>query len=722
MTLPSAPSATPAAGNIGDAPGSRSGDVIQPEPILGRRDVALIPWAVTAAVAIALAISEVLRDAGDGTLIPTVGACAAAALLGIGLALTTDRPLFVPLRRSLVVYALGSTGLIVSLGLHAAFTLGLESVLFTALVLHAAYIGLVLPRRWSAAFTVLMLVAAGAVQAVEPRADLLDALSVFGLITSGWAIGVLSGAAHRRAERVARRLTRCDPLTATLNRRGFIEELEAMVHDSGAFTQPIALMILDLDGFKRINQQRGNAGGDELLAWIGGALGATLPPHAAAGRLGSDEFAVALLGADRAQAVQLADRLRAAIDERHPVSIGIASSEDGMVSAIDLLRVADAAMRRAKSDPQRVQSLIAGGFRRVSLGDRPVTHTPPSITYDQLRSMGGRPTRPQSGIVFGWLIRGGFTVIGIAGAVVVGITIATGGDSFWEGVIKYLGPPWVLANLAVAALNSGNLTASGLRFRFVFTAANALLGVGIGAAALATGDGIAAPVIAGLYLKVAFDSAIGTKRQARITLATITAWWLLTVVLGPSRVLWAVPLEFTLLASAYALGSISRAALADTTTQWLRLARTDVLTGLANRAGFDEDCAVGLEQARVAGSRVALLAFDLDGFKQTNETAGPAAGDVILQRVAEVVRTVLPDAIAAGRLGGDEFVAAVPIRSLEDADRLTVTVERAVGGILSTSAGCAVYPDDGADVETLVRAADLRCRAAKAVKALPPNQ
>ncbi len=694
--------------------------MIQPEPILGRRDVALVPWVVVAAVAIAVAISEVLRAPDGDLLLPTLGGAVAVVLLGGGLTLMIDRPAFVVLRSSLVVYTLGSLGLIATLATHAAFTLGLESVAFTSLVLHAAYIGLVLPRRWSGTFMLLMLAAAVGVQASEPRADLLDGLSVAGLIPSGWAIGVLSGAAHRRAERVARRLTRCDLLTATLNRRGFIDELEAIVHDSGAFHQPVAVMILDLDGFKRVNTERGNAGGDEVLAWVGGVLGGMLPEHVAAGRLGSDEFAVALLGQPREAATALAESIRDAIAQRHPVSVGVATSDDGMVSAIDLLRVADAAMRQAKADPERkVQSLIAGGFRRVGVNDRVVVHSTPSITYDELRAMGGRPSRPQGGVVFGWLIRGGFAVIGASGLVVVAVTIATGGDGFWDQVIKYAGPPWVLANFAIAALNSGNLAASGLQFRVIFTLANMLLGAGIGAAALSAGNGIAAPIIAGLYLKVVFDSSIGTVKQARITLATITGWWVLTAALGPADALWAAPLGLALLGSAYALGAISRSALADTTAQWVRLAHTDVLTGLSNRSGFEDDSAEALELAHSAGKRVAVLAIDLDGFKQINETAGPAAGDVVLQRVAEVLRTVLPDAAAAGRLGGDEFVAAVPIRRLEDADPLVVSIERAVGGILSASVGCAVYPDDGGHVEALVRVADLRCRAAKATKAPP---
>jgi diguanylate cyclase (GGDEF)-like protein len=710
----------PGPGSIGDAPGIRSDDVIRPEPILGRRDVAVVPWATTGAVAAGFAVSELLRNEGGHQELIRVLAATAGALFCFGLTRFVDTDLFIRLRTSMTVYVLGALGLMATISAASIQSDGTRTVVLTGFVLQAMYFGLVLPRRWSFGFTALMLLCVTAVRIARPAGDTLDVMSVVMLVLGGWAFAVLCRAAHRRAERVAKRLTRCDLLTATLNRRGLLEELEMQARRAAFAQAPIALMIIDLDDFKRVNAERGTAGGDELLAWVGGTLGALLPEDASAGRLGSDEFAVAVPGVSRAEAAALAERIQAAIAERHPASTGVATSENGLVNAIDLVRVADAAMRAAKESPTReVHSLVAGGFRNQAVTARLADLPRPVITYARLRQAGGRPERPENSVVFGWLVRSAFIFVGLQGAAVIVYTVATGVSSFSEHLIAYGGAPWVLANFALGLLNAGPGSRTGRRLTFIFVASILLIGAGVGAAALATGRGIASPIAAGFALKVAFDSAVGSQRQARITLASMTVCWLAVAALGPPDVLWAIPLGLTLLGSGYALGSISRRALEDSTAEWVVLARSDVLTGVSNRTGFDEDAMAWLAEARAIArpGRLAVFAIDLDGFKQVNERSGPAAGDAVLQRVAGILKAVLSDSVAVGRLGADEFVAAIPIASLDEGDVVAVAIERAVGHVLPASVGIAVFPDDGDEVEQLVRSADLRCRAAKAARA-----
>ena len=85
------------------------------------------------------------------------------------------------------------------------------------------------------------------------------------------------------------------------------------------------------------------------------------------------------------------------------------------------------------------------------------------------------------------------------------------------------------------------------------------------------------------------------------------------------------------------------------------LARRDTLTGLANRRAWEEQCPIEVERARRDGTPLSIVLFDLDGFKQVNDTQGHAAGDAILREIGErwppLVRA--PDLLA--RLGGDEF-------------------------------------------------------------------
>src|SRR4051794_15981365 len=127
---------------------------------------------------------------------------------------------------------------------------------------------------------------------------------------------------RRRADLA--RISRADPLTGCLNRRGFGERFQAELNAAERSGQPCALLQIDLDRFKLINDTKGHAAGDELLIWVVRTLHETLRPTDWVGRLGGDEFAILLPGASRGNAEEVADRVRYALTERAPASIGIA--------------------------------------------------------------------------------------------------------------------------------------------------------------------------------------------------------------------------------------------------------------------------------------------------------------------------------------------------------------------------------------------------------------
>jgi diguanylate cyclase (GGDEF)-like protein len=89
------------------------------------------------------------------------------------------------------------------------------------------------------------------------------------------------------------------------------------------------------------------------------------------------------------------------------------------------------------------------------------------------------------------------------------------------------------------------------------------------------------------------------------------------------------------------------------------LARFDALTGLANRRHFDEHLAEAVARAHRSGAALMLLAFDLDHFKQVNDTHGHAAGDAVLAEFAQRVKDCVYDVDLVARLGGDEFMVLV---------------------------------------------------------------
>jgi diguanylate cyclase (GGDEF)-like protein len=145
-------------------------------------------------------------------------------------------------------------------------------------------------------------------------------------------------------------ISRADPLTGSLNRRGFAERFEAELNAAQRSGQPLGLLSFDLDNFKQINDTRGHAAGDELLIWVVHTLEAMMRPTDWVGRLGGDEFAVLLPGASRGNAEEVADRIRYALTERVGASIGISVFPVDGSEPEELHRRADAELYEVKGE------------------------------------------------------------------------------------------------------------------------------------------------------------------------------------------------------------------------------------------------------------------------------------------------------------------------------------------------------------------------------------
>lgn len=136
----------------------------------------------------------------------------------------------------------------------------------------------------------------------------------------------------------------------------------------------------------------------------------------------------------------------------------------------------------------------------------------------------------------------------------------------------------------------------------------------------------------------------------------------------------------------------------------------DSLTGLPNRAHFEHFLQEALARAHASAQPMALLFLDNDGFKQVNDTYGHAAGDVLLAEVARRVQAQLRPGGLAARLGGDEFaVVMAPVATLPDAEAIAAPLRLASGVELhpAASIGVALFPQQGSDMEALLRAADV---------------
>lgn len=154
------------------------------------------------------------------------------------------------------------------------------------------------------------------------------------------------------------------------------------------------------------------------------------------------------------------------------------------------------------------------------------------------------------------------------------------------------------------------------------------------------------------------------------------------------------------------------------------VATHDMLTDLPNRQLFHDRLDEALANARRTRSRVALLFLDLDRFKLTNDTLGHAAGDRLLQSVAERLAQCIRTSDTVARLGGDEFTAILPgIQRSQDVARVANKILDALArpfvldGIelyITTSIGISMFPTDGVDSETLLKNADIAMYRAKA--------
>ena len=144
------------------------------------------------------------------------------------------------------------------------------------------------------------------------------------------------------------RISRADPLTGCLNRRGFLERLDAEVDEAGRTGRSFALVALDLDRFKSVNDSQGHAAGDELLRWTVESLQENLRPMDSVGRLGGDEFALLIPGATKPETLTLVDRLNIVLAERAPSSLGIACYPADGTDPEELQRHADAELYAAK--------------------------------------------------------------------------------------------------------------------------------------------------------------------------------------------------------------------------------------------------------------------------------------------------------------------------------------------------------------------------------------
>ncbi|HYF25634.1 MAG TPA: diguanylate cyclase, partial [Baekduia sp.] len=186
--------------------------------------------------------------------------------------------------------------------------------------------------------------------------------------------------AQRELELHLTRLADCDPLTGLLNRRRFESELAAQVARCRRYDEQAALLLLDIDSFKAINDSLGHLAGDEVLRAVADAIRERLRAGDRAGRLGGDEFALLLAHTDEHDArrlgLEFTERIREAIRTRLDglvvnVTFGVSALDDTSTTAEAAMDASDRNMYERK--PLRVllpEVALGAGARRVD-SDQP---------------------------------------------------------------------------------------------------------------------------------------------------------------------------------------------------------------------------------------------------------------------------------------------------------------------------------------------------------------
>lgn len=153
------------------------------------------------------------------------------------------------------------------------------------------------------------------------------------------------------------------------------------------------------------------------------------------------------------------------------------------------------------------------------------------------------------------------------------------------------------------------------------------------------------------------------------------------------------------------------------------LAYHDALTILPNRHLLHDRLQQALAQSKRSGKLAALLFLDLDGFKRINDTLGHGIGDLLLKSVAKRLKTTVRQVDTVARLGGDEFtIVLLEINHAQDAKDVAQKILKVISQpykieehelFVTASVGISIYPDDGSDIESLIRKADIAMYRAK---------
>lgn len=237
----------------------------------------------------------------------------------------------------------------------AAFSGGPRSPLLPWMVIPIISLAGHFGRRGVWAGAALVALCLAIVVATDLAAFAHDPAPALVVLPLGVSLGAF-GAAMMSAERVQRRRSALDALTGLLNRSSLPARFGELAEQAHLTGDAVALLALDVDHFKAINDRHGHARGDEVLSAIAGIIRGELRSFELAYRTGGEEFLIVLPGVDREQGAGVAERLRRRIAQARPggldvhVSVGVSAGAGAQVAYGPLFEAADRALYEAKRE------------------------------------------------------------------------------------------------------------------------------------------------------------------------------------------------------------------------------------------------------------------------------------------------------------------------------------------------------------------------------------
>jgi diguanylate cyclase (GGDEF)-like protein len=311
-------------------------------------EVRLRPYRIASFAILAAALASVASEVGWGWMAP----------LAVGLAGFVVADSFMRRSRHPAAWVAGAWGLLPLLLAGAVVTTGGAA---SPALMWFALPGVTLGARFeprgivagTAYILALLLISTVALNPQTASAHHQDLVAAVALVLS---TVILSGALVE-SDRAHRRRSTVDPLTGLFNRNALDQRLSELGDAAtGQGRHPHALLLCDLDHFKRVNDRLGHAAGDAVLQDIAYTMREALRAGDSIYRVGGEEILVILPGASPEDAFKVAERLRVAVRERRPVgvpvtvSIGVAVSPRGPLEPDEMIARADAALYSAKAE------------------------------------------------------------------------------------------------------------------------------------------------------------------------------------------------------------------------------------------------------------------------------------------------------------------------------------------------------------------------------------